>query len=239
MGNFFDKTTRKCSPYTYKQKSLLHIKNMNKRKIFRAFTLIEMLIVIVIIGLLARAIIPRLTSARARANDTARKADLRQIATALTMYQMDKSNYPDGNAVSWETNSNSMKNLLKSYISTIPTDPKKSSVIGFWSTTSNGAYLYIHLFKWGLNYRWYALISNAETESSANRVIDPENGAWDPNGIWIYNYDFEDPGTYNSVELITPRLCTKVVKSNQRYNGWTGYCTYVEVADLQYVFLSP
>ena len=42
-----------------------------------------MLIVIVIIGILTAAIIPRLNSARGRANDVARKADLNQVATAL------------------------------------------------------------------------------------------------------------------------------------------------------------
>jgi type II secretory pathway pseudopilin PulG len=48
-----------------------------------------MLIVIVIIGILTAAIIPRLNSARGRANDVARKADLNQIATALITYQLD------------------------------------------------------------------------------------------------------------------------------------------------------
>ncbi|OQB40971.1 MAG: hypothetical protein BWY04_01128 [candidate division CPR1 bacterium ADurb.Bin160] len=48
-----------------------------------------MLIVIVIIGILAAAIIPRLNSARSRANDVARKADLNQVANALITYQLD------------------------------------------------------------------------------------------------------------------------------------------------------
>lgn len=53
-----------------------------------------MLIVIVIIGILAAALIPRLSSARGRANDVARKADLAQVAAALVSYQIDKGTYP-------------------------------------------------------------------------------------------------------------------------------------------------
>jgi general secretion pathway protein G len=58
------------------------------------FTLIEMLIVIVIIGILAAALIPRLSGAQARANDTARKSDLYQLGVALAAYQMDKGKVP-------------------------------------------------------------------------------------------------------------------------------------------------
>jgi prepilin-type N-terminal cleavage/methylation domain-containing protein len=55
-------------------------------KTTKAFTLIELLIVIVIIGILAVALIPRLTGAQATARDTARKATLQQVATIISAY---------------------------------------------------------------------------------------------------------------------------------------------------------
>jgi general secretion pathway protein G len=64
------------------------------RKNPKGFTLIEMLIVIVIIGVLATALIPRLTQVQGRARDTARKTGLQQILTALVTYQSDYGQYP-------------------------------------------------------------------------------------------------------------------------------------------------
>ena len=43
------------------------------------FTLVEMLIVVIIIGILVAAIVPRLTGVMARSRDTKRIADLRTI----------------------------------------------------------------------------------------------------------------------------------------------------------------
>ncbi len=68
----------------------------------RWFTLIEMLIVIVIIGILAWALIPRIWSARDKANDTAREANVRSLATAMVSYGMDHG-YPATTESIWET----------------------------------------------------------------------------------------------------------------------------------------
>jgi len=64
------------------------------------FTLIELLVVIAIIGLLSTLSVLALNSARARARDAKRVADVRQIQTALEMYYNDAGTYPTGSVAS-------------------------------------------------------------------------------------------------------------------------------------------
>lgn len=67
-------------------------KFMKKNK--KGFTLIELLVVIAIIGILSTLSVIALNSARARARDAKRIADIRQIQTALEMYYNVESVYP-------------------------------------------------------------------------------------------------------------------------------------------------
>jgi type II secretion system protein G len=60
----------------------------------KGFTLIELLVVVAIIGLLATLSIVALNNARARARDTRRVADIKQIQTALELYYNDMGSYP-------------------------------------------------------------------------------------------------------------------------------------------------
>lgn len=61
----------------------------------KAFTLVEMLIVIVIIGILAAALIPKITGVQKRARDTARIANMRNISQAVNIHAIDfNGSYP-------------------------------------------------------------------------------------------------------------------------------------------------
>jgi len=67
---------------------------MIRNKKEKGFTLLELLVVIGIIGLLASILVINLTSARRRARDTKRVADIRNIQTATEDYYGKNGKYP-------------------------------------------------------------------------------------------------------------------------------------------------
>lgn len=100
----------------------------------KGFTLLELLIVIVIIGVLAILIVPNLISGPARARDSQRKADLRAIKTALESYYNDQNSYP----VTLDV----LTQGAAPYIKTLPTDPKTKAAY-VYTTTGNPPSSYV------------------------------------------------------------------------------------------------
>lgn len=60
----------------------------------RAFTLIEVLVVVVILGILAAVVVPQLMGRPDEARVVRARADLGAITTALNMYRLDNFEYP-------------------------------------------------------------------------------------------------------------------------------------------------
>ncbi len=139
---------------------------LKKARKLKAFTLIEMLIVIVIIGILAAALIPRLSSARGRANDTARKAILSQVAAALVSHQIDKGYFP-GTCGDLELAS---VWLLVAWLDSIPLDPANSMVNYFSGAMTAWQYGYCAIEKNGQANGGFVLAAVSETEGWANYV---------------------------------------------------------------------
>ena len=69
---------------------------MNRKRHFKSFTLIELLIVVAIIAILAAIAVPNFLESQARAKVSRTKADMRSVAAAIESYHIDCNAYPPG-----------------------------------------------------------------------------------------------------------------------------------------------
>jgi len=67
---------------------------MRKRCDERGFTLIELMVVIVILGILAGLIVPRIMGRPEEARQAKARIQIESIETALKLYQLDNGSYP-------------------------------------------------------------------------------------------------------------------------------------------------
>lgn len=109
------------------------------------FTIVELLIVIVVIGILASITIVAFNGIQGRARDTQRVQDMNSIVKALEVYKIQNGSYPVAigtpNASGWEvsTNGTTATNFLNALVtsgttSSIPVDPRNT---GDASTTTS------------------------------------------------------------------------------------------------------
>jgi len=108
-----------------------------RRATARAFTLIELLIVVAIIAILAAIAVPNFIEAQTRSKTSRVKSDMRSLATGIEAYSVDHNRYPISsqwingpNAPSPQNFNNRMRGLTTpvSYITTLPVDV-------FWDKT--------------------------------------------------------------------------------------------------------
>ena len=147
-----------------------------------------MLIVIVIIGILSAALIPRLQSMQWRARDSERKVDLQQIWMWIAIYESDNWQYPYGNSAGWwncaiyqpptyptcvVNSTHSINRILEItwYVTSLPRDPINHS------PANSTIYTSVRWFTTGSMYgyqavnsrQWYSLTTRLENKTDSDR----------------------------------------------------------------------
>ena len=200
------------------------------------FTLVEILIVIVIIGILIWALVPRMQSAQWRARDVARKNDLAQLQAAIVTSQQDKWRWPlsEGDTgTNWVAFSDTtLSNLLLSAgINAIPRDPLTSNKVSWiWSGTyEDGQYVYMLASKnWTAKW-WFILMAKTETEWWSNRVVCDDT-----------SHDVGSGHIESDDDIATSvHVCTRVDKSDTTCttNASNWECKYTQVDQLRYILM--
>lgn len=122
----------------------------------RGFTIVELLIVIVVIGILAAITVVAYNGIQQRAQDSRRLSDLKNIEKALELYQVDNGKYPlatgsvggTTQCISspgwncWAGGSDTNSLLPAKYMANIPIDPANKDVNACAGPTGNTTRLY-------------------------------------------------------------------------------------------------
>ena len=93
----------------------------------RGFTLVEIMVVVVILGILAALIVPRVVGRTDDARAVAAKQDIAAVMQALKLYRLDNGRYPSNEqglpALVTKPQSTPVPTNWKQYLDRIPKDP--------------------------------------------------------------------------------------------------------------------
>ena len=209
-----------------------------KKNTIKAFTLVEMLIVIVIIGILIAALMPRMQAAQWRARDVSRKTALSQIQTAIVTYQWDKWYWPGDEkdpiqtwGDKWLTVDKIKTQLQTAWMNWVPNDPINAHPTWLWSghliMWETWFYTYMITTRNWTPKWWFVLMAKTEVEWWSNRVTCTNDyTTWHG---WI------PEGTDVSAIHLCDNLTQSWNNSNDCNNDWNWNCWYGDDSSLRYI----
>ena len=103
------------------------MRQMQHRRSRRGFTLIELMVVLVIIGVLAALIVPNVLDRADDARVTAARTDVNNLMQALKLYRLDNQRYPSAeqglDALVRKPTAGAIPPNWKPYLDKLPNDP--------------------------------------------------------------------------------------------------------------------
>lgn len=115
--------TQHGTPHTSTRHALCRLRD----RAVRGFTLIELMVVLVIIGVLAALIVPNVLDRADDARVTAARTDVNNIMQALKLYRLDNQRYPSAEqgltALVIKPSSGAVPPNWRPYLDKLPNDP--------------------------------------------------------------------------------------------------------------------
>ncbi|MCU1742169.1 MULTISPECIES: type II secretion system major pseudopilin GspG [Pseudomonas] len=105
---------------------IAHINSRSRIGAQKGFTLIEIMVVVVILGILAAIVVPKVLDRPDQARVTAARQDIGSLMQALKLYRLDHGTYPNQNQglkVLAERPANAKDSNWRSYLERLPNDP--------------------------------------------------------------------------------------------------------------------
>ncbi len=157
---------------------------LNRQQSRAGFTLIEILVVTVIIGVLASVVMVSFVSSSEHTRDARRKKDLAALQAALEVYKLNTGAYPEhslcNSSATWPgCRTPWIPGLDEDYISELPVDPRQNALT-FIGNSDEPEYTYNYVQISDTSYHLLTRLENVDDD-----LVNGEQYGYSGEGIYV------------------------------------------------------